>query len=93
MVFPTESRNGLKEKSHKEKTEYCEVSRWIEGSYIYDYEDENDLGLKGSILDRLYHVVGEVEGEQRLVELEPIVNRPHLSIFSFNKFYKVFSES
>ena len=82
MVFPTESRNGLKEKSHKEKTEYCEVSRWI--------EDENDLGLKGSILDRLYHVVGEVEGEQRLVELEPIVNRPHLSIFSFNK---VFSES
>ena len=41
-------------------------------------EVENDLGLKGSILDRLDHVVGEVKGEESLVELEPIVNCANL---------------
>ena len=43
-------------------------------------EVENDLGLKGSILDRLDHVVGEVKGEESLVELEPIVNCANLRL-------------
>ena len=43
-------------------------------------EVENDLGLKGSILDRLDHVVGQVKGEESLVELEPIVNCANLRL-------------
>ena len=57
------------------------IAYWIRNSV-----DRNYLRLKGSILDGLDHVVGEVEGEQSLVELEPIVNRPHLRIFK--KFLK-----
>ena len=47
--------------------------------------EEPHLGLKGSILDGLNHVIGEVEGEKGLVELETIVNRPHLPNFSILK--------
>ena len=53
------------------------IAYWIRNSV-----DRNYLRLKGSILDGLDHVVGEVEGEERLVELETIVNCPHLCNFS-----------
>ena len=55
--------------------------------------DRNYLGLKGSILDGLDHVVGQVEGEERLVELETIVNRPHLCNFSSTRFVQKGGES